>query len=425
MTLFPRKTPSDVLRARQRPAVDEDTLAVARQIFDEVETDGDAALRQISLRLGDLPSVDAPLLIGPASLAAAFARLPPKTRALLDRTSQRIEAFAQAQRQSLGPITVPIPGGSCGLDYAPVQTAGCYAPGGRYPLPSSVLMTALTARAAGVAEVWVASPRPSDEVLAAAHLSGATGVLAVGGAQAIAAMALGKGGVSPCDVIVGPGNRFVTAAKKLVAGDVRIDMLAGPSELLVVADAESSPALVAADLLAQAEHDPDAQPLLVTTSKQSLAAVETALAQQLATLSTAAVATDALANGGAVLVSNLDEAILFANAFAPEHLSLHIADAASQRGHFRNYGAVFLGESAAEVLADYGAGPNHVLPTGGCAKAFGGLNVQTFCAARSWLKIDDAAAAGEIIDDAAALAAVEGLQAHALAAKARRELSAR
>ena len=277
-------------------------------------------------------------------------------------------------------------------------------------------MTAVTARAAGVGSVWVASPRPAPATLAAARIAGAEGVLAVGGAQAIAALAFGAGPVSPCDAVVGPGNRFVTAAKALVAGRVVIDGLAGPSELVVLADASADPRLVAADLLAQAEHDEDAVPTLVALDAAWVDRLDAELERQLATLPTAAVARAALANGRAVLARDLGEACAVCDALAPEHLELQLIDPEPARARVRHYGALFVGAGAAEVLGDYGIGPNHVLPTGGTARARGGLSVLTFLRVRTWLELDDPAASAP---EAAALARMEGLEGHARAAELR------
>jgi phosphoribosyl-ATP pyrophosphohydrolase/phosphoribosyl-AMP cyclohydrolase/histidinol dehydrogenase len=282
-----------------------------------------------------------------------------------------------------------------------------------------VLMTAITARAAGVAEVVVASPRPAPATLAAAWLAGADAVLAVGGAQAIAALAFGAGPVPRCDVIVGPGNRWVTAAKQLVYGTVAIDMLAGPSELLVIADATADPDRVAADLLAQAEHDDDARPMLISLVPELLDEVDRALADRLRDLPTAETARRALANGAGMLARSHEEASVWANELAPEHLSLHVAAPEALAAAISNYGALFLGHEAAEVLGDYGAGPNHVLPTGGTARAFGALDVLTFLRPQGWLRVDHAGASAELAADAAALARLEGLEAHARAADLR------
>ena len=280
-------------------------------------------------------------------------------------------------------------------------------------------MTAVTARAAGVTEVWVASPRPSDVTLAAADVAGADAILAVGGAHAIAALAYGAGPVPACDVVVGPGNRWVTAAKKLVAGQVGIDMLAGPSELVVLADDTADAATVAADLLAQAEHDPDALPELVTTSSCLADAVEAELGRQLATLPTRDTAAVALENGFAVVAEDLDSAIDVCDRLAPEHLQVVTEDSGQVGRRLSHWGGLFLGELSAEVFGDYGAGPNHTLPTGGVARFKGGLSVFDFVRMRTWLEIDDAEAAASLSRDAAELARLEGLEAHARAAEKR------
>jgi phosphoribosyl-ATP pyrophosphohydrolase/phosphoribosyl-AMP cyclohydrolase/histidinol dehydrogenase len=316
-------------------------------------------------------------------------------------------------------VTVTLPGGAAGHWIAPLERAGCYAPGGRYPLPSSVLMTAVTAQAAGVKSIWVASPKPGPMTLAAAAIAGADGVVAAGGAQAIAALAFGAGPVSPCDVIAGPGNRYVMAAKQLVAAGVAIDMLAGPSELVVFADATASPAVIAADLLAQAEHDPDALPVLVTLDPTHLDRVEAELARQLANLPSREVARAALANGGVVVVANVEEGIAACDALAPEHLELCLRDSAAIAPRLAHFGALFIGAGSAEVLGDYGAGPNHVLPTAGTARSKGGLSVYTFLRVRTWLRIDDGAAARPLVEDAAWFGRVEGLEAHARSAERR------
>ncbi len=417
MTRLRRLSPEDLAAAARRGAVDSETLAAARVIVEDVRAGGERALRAHAERLGDL-APGAPLVIGPSELERALRALDASDRALLRRTARRIREFALAQRDALAALAVPVPGGFAGHEIAPVERAGCYAPGGRFPLPSSVLMTAVTARAAGVNEVWLASPRPAPAVLAAAAIAGADGVLAAGGAQAIAALAFGAGQVPRCDVLVGPGNRWVTAAKQLVAGHVGIDMLAGPSELVIVGDRTADPALIAADLLAQAEHDPDAFPVLVTDHEPLLQAVERALAEGLVDLPTAAVAVRALANGGAVLARDLEEAIQIADRLAPEHLQLAVEDptALSPAAH---YGARFVGRMAAEVLGDYGAGPNHVLPTGGTARFTGGLSVLTFLRVRTWLTLDDPAGVRVLARDAARLARIEGLEAHARAAERR------
>jgi phosphoribosyl-ATP pyrophosphohydrolase/phosphoribosyl-AMP cyclohydrolase/histidinol dehydrogenase len=399
------------------PAVDRETLRQAGAIVDVVANEGSAALRRIAAELGDLEDADAPLLIDRAGLAAARDALPTETRQLLERAAARIASFAEAQRESLQRLDVPVPGGRAGHEVRPVAVAGCYAPGGRFPLPSTVLMTAVTARVAGVERVIVASPRPTNETLAAAAIAGADALLCVGGAQAIAALAHGVGGVPACDVIVGPGNRWVTAAKQLLCGQVGIDMLAGPTELLVIADGDADPELVAADLLAQAEHDVDARPVLISESVALLDAVDGALAVRLERLSTAETAAQALARQGfCVLVEALEESVAIAEQLAPEHLQLSGPRAAALAPRLSRYGGLFSGEGSAEVLGDYAAGPNHTLPTGGTARFRGGLSVFDFLATRTWLRIDEPEAARELYDDAAALGAIEGLAGHREAA---------
>jgi phosphoribosyl-ATP pyrophosphohydrolase/phosphoribosyl-AMP cyclohydrolase/histidinol dehydrogenase len=383
-----------------------------------VRTRGEAALREYAERFGDV-GVGEPLFLERAILARALASLPAGERERLERIAQRIRMFAEAQKRALGAVTVTVPGGAAGHWIAPLERVGCYAPGGRYPLPSSVLMTAVTARTAGVKEIWVASPKPGPRTLAAAAVAGADGVLAAGGAHAIAALAFGAGPVRPCDIVVGPGNRYVTAAKQLVSARVAIDMIAGPSELVVFADATASPAVVAADLLAQAEHDPDAVPVLVTVDPALADRVAAEIERQLSGLPTAPVARVALANGGVVVVASIEEGIAACDALAPEHLELCLENAGAVAPRLGHYGALFIGAGSSEVLGDYGAGPNHVLPTGGTARSRAGLSVYTFLRVRTWLRIDDGVAARPLIEDAAWFGRVEGLEGHARSAERR------
>lgn len=398
-----------------RRGIDEQTMAVASSIVDDVRARGEVALREQAERLGDIEA-GAPLFVDRKELDAALEALPEAQRTLLERTAARIRRFAEAQRASIAEIEVAIPGGVAGQQIAPMERAGCYAPGGRFPLPSSVLMTAVTARAAGVDVVWAASPRPTAVTLAAAAVAEVDGLLVAGGAQAIAALAFGAGPIPPADVVVGPGNRFVTAAKQLISGHVAIDMLAGPSELVVFADQGGDASLIAADLLAQAEHDPQALPVLVTTSEELLTRVDVALAEQLADLPTASTARPAIASGFSVLVDDLEAGVEVCDRLAPEHLELHLAQPESVASSCRHWGGLFLGAGAAEVLGDYGAGPNHTLPTGGTARSTGGLSVMTFLRFRTWLRVDELGQARELFEDARALAKLEGLEGHARSA---------
>lgn len=410
-----RTVDADEVESLASAGVDDATLARAAEIVEDVRLGGEPRLRAIAEELGDLQPGET-LALGREELLGAAEQLTNDERALLERTAARIRAFAEAQRAALADVAIDVPGGRAGHEVAPVERAGCYAPGGRFPLPSSVLMTAVTARAAGVEEVWVASPRPAPITLAAAVVAGADGVLAVGGAQAVAALAYGVGGVPQVDVIVGPGNRWVTAAKKHVFGTVGIDMLAGPSELVVLADASADPARVAADLIGQAEHDVDALPILVSTDPELPERVRAELERQLVDLPTRDTAIQALRSGFAVVAGGLHEAAALCDRLAPEHLQLDLRAPNEVRAELNHYGALFVGGRAAEVFGDYGAGPNHVLPTGGGARFTGGLSVLDFLRVRTWLEIREP---GELARDAAALARLEGLEGHARSAEAR------
>ena len=359
------------------------------------------------------------MLLERDALEAAKARLNADDLALLERVADRVRKFAQAQLDALSELEMEVPGGKAGHSIVPVQRAGCYAPAGRYALPSTVIMTVVPAVVAGCGQVVLATPGTSDLMLAAAAVAGADRVLAVGGAQAVAAMAYGFDGLERCDVIVGPGNRWVTAAKKIVSGDCGIDMLAGPSELVLVGDDSSDPATVAADLLAQAEHDEDARAFLVTTDRDLIQKVVAELEQQLEVLPTAETARVALGNGAAVLCDSVEQVIATCNALAPEHLELHCDNSQAVANEIVNAGCLFIGHQSAEVFGDYGVGPNHTLPTAGTARFSAGLNVFTFVRVRTWLKLD--AAPQSLVDDTARLAELEGLVAHQRSALKRKK----
>ena len=306
--------------------------------------------------------------------------------------------------------------------------AGCYAPGGRYPLPSSVIMTAVTARAAGCETVVLSSPRPAPITLAAAYIAGADLFLCIGGAQAIATMAYGideateHGPVVPkCDVIVGPGNKWVTAAKSIVQGFCGIDMLAGPSEVLVICDKTANAEVVAADLIAQAEHDVVARAILLSDDQGIIDEIEAQVEKQLDCLiePNKSTATEAFKLSFAVLCKDIEECIAISDDIAPEHLEIQTKDATEVGKKCANYGGLFIGEHAAEVLGDYGAGPNHTLPTGGTGRYTGGLSVFNFLRIRTWMRIDDQKASQSMVDDSIVMARLEGLEGHARASEAR------
>jgi len=411
-----RVTPQDIA-ARVVCPFDGVTLEQSRSVVESVRKRGEMAVREQAERFGELGPGD-PLVAGRSEMEAARSALGRDTRGVLERAADRVRRFAEAQRACLTDLSASVPGGQAGHTVSPVDVAGCYAPGGRYPLPSSVLMTAIPARAAGVGTVVVATPSRDPIMLAAAAIAGADLLLRVGGAHAVGALAFGVG-VPACDVIVGPGNRWVTAAKHVVSAFCGIDMLAGPSELLVIADGSADPATIAADLIAQGEHDTDALPCLVTTDPTLADRVDGELERQLVDLPTAGVARESITNNGWVCtVGTIDEAVRVSDDVAPEHLEILCEDAAAVAVRVRHAGGVFIGERAAEVLGDYGAGPNHTLPTGRTARVRGGLCVFDFLRVRTWLEMTDA---GVIAADAEALGRIEGLEGHARSAARRAE----
>jgi histidinol dehydrogenase len=415
---------------RRLSASDPATESRSRAIMERVRDGGEAELARLA---AELDGNTGRLWYGPDDFKAALAGLPAADRAALERAAGRIGDFAKAQLSCLAPLSMAIPGGRAGHELVPVEKAGCYAPGGRFPLPSSVLMTALVARVAGVSDVSVACPRPDPAILAACALADAGLLLAAGGAQAIAAFAYGAGRLTARDLIVGPGNRYVAAAKLQAQALVRTDAPAGPSELLILSDGSADPRTLAWDLLAQAEHDPDALACLACTDEAGILAVEAALPAALRELravspASADNAASALAKswafscaqGGGASGASAEETLAeAANRFAPEHLELALAEPERVRGLIRHAGALFIGGRSAEVFGDYGAGPNHALPTAGRSRSSGGLSVFDFLRVRSWLCMDGGEGAEDLARDTMRLADLEGLAAHARSARAR------
>lgn len=390
--------------------------ATAAAAIAEVRESGEAGLRAWAEKLGEL-SRGEPLVAGKAELEAAWKRVAPEVRGLLERAKGRIAAFAAAQRSCLADLDLPIPGGRAGHSFVPVARAGCYVPGGRYPLPSTALMTVVPAVEAGVKEAWCAGPRPTDATLAAAYIAGASGFLRCGGAQAIAALAFGVA-APPCDVVVGPGGPYVASAKRQLFGVIGTEAPAGPSELLILADESADPDTVAADLIAQAEHDTAAIPMLICISEGFAHKVETALASALERMPepNRTTASTSLENGWTLVAPDAEIARACAERCAPEHLELLVNTPGDRAAKIGSAGAVFLGSGSAEVFGDYGAGPNHTLPTGGAARFAAGLSVLHFLRARTWLRMDDP---GALAPDTAAFARLEGLEGHARAAERR------
>lgn len=349
---------------------------------------------------------------------AAVQALPLDLRLALEGAIRRVKGFAEAQRRTYVDFELEQEGVVLGQRIVPVQRAAVYAPGGRYPLPSSVLMGVVPARVAGVSEVIVLSPKLHPVTLAAAALAGADRVFDLGGVQGIAAAAWGLAGVPKVDLVVGPGNRYVTGAKRLLYGDVGIEFPAGPSELLVIADGSADPDWIAADLLGQAEHDPDAIPAVITFEAALVPRIEASLRQQLSDLPADTPARESLRNGWIVVVESDQQALELSDALAPEHLELQGPRAEALADRLKNYGSLFVGANTAEVFGDYGSGTNHILPTGGASRFTGGVFVGTFLKTLTWQSIRPEGLQAQA-RAAATLADAEGLQAHGASARRR------
>jgi histidinol dehydrogenase len=396
---------------------------VVAEIVERVRREGDAALFAYTRQFDGLDLKAAGLEVAPAEIDAAVAALAPSQLADLELAAARIEAYHRRQlRQSW--FDDHEAGILLGQKITPLERVGIYVPGGKAAYPSSVLMNALPARVAGVDEIIMVSPAAAGynpAVLAAARLAGVDRIFRIGGAQAVAALAFGTASVPAVDKIVGPGNIYVALAKRRVFGRVGIDMVAGPSEIMVVADASASPVFVAADLLSQAEHDELAVVVLATPSAVFADRVEAELGRQLAALRRRDIAERSLADQGALIVTaDLDEALALANRFAAEHLELAVAEPLTALSAIRNAGAIFLGHLTPEALGDYLAGPNHVLPTAGTARFSSPLSVDDFVKKSSVLSFNRAGLEryGRPVT---ALAAMEGLEAHGRAVSLRLE----
>ena len=385
---------------------------VVRPILEAVRKRGDKALMEYARRFDGLTrkSVRVPA----AELRRAALGLTPEFRKAVETASANIRAYAQRQMPREW-MSQTAPGLRLGQVVRPLDTVAAYIPAGRYPLPSTVLMTVVPAQVAGVAQICVACPKAVPEVLGTAAMLEVRQVFQMGGAQAIAAFAFGTRTVPRADRIVGPGNIYVAAAKKLLAGEVGIDFVAGPTEILIVA-ADGDARHLAADMLAQAEHDADASAVLLTTSKRLAGAVAKEVERQLAILPTAKVAAKSIArNSAIILVSSLEEAIEIANRFAPEHLSI---PQESLLAKVKHAGSVFIGPFSPEAAGDYASGPNHVLPTSGVARLRGGLSVADFLKVISVQRLSRAALEA-LAPAITTLARAEGLEAHARSVEAR------
>ncbi len=402
-----------------RREADADVARDVAAIIADVRARGDAAVAERTRQFDGVDLAASGWRIDAAACGAAFAGLDGALRGALELAAARITDYHRRQRPVDSDYVDAI-GARLGARWRAVDAAGIYVPGGRAAYPSSVLMNAIPAKVAGVERLVMVTPTPGGTanplVLAAAHLAGVDEVWRIGGAQAVAALALGTATIAPVDVITGPGNAWVAEAKRQLYGVVGIDMVAGPSEILVIADAANDPAVIAADLLSQAEHDPTSQAILLTDDADFADAVAAAVAATIPTLATAAVAAASWRDHGAIItMASLDEAAALSDALAPEHVEIAAEQAVAEAifARLRHAGSVFIGRHTPEAIGDYVAGANHVLPTGRRARFASGLSVLDFMKRTSFLSLDaDALAA--IGPAAVALAAAEGLPAHAL-----------
>ncbi len=404
----------DLLGAKRE--MQEDVDRAVADIIADTRARGDAALIDYTARFDRMQLTPATLRITPAEVKTAVAACDPATLGALELAASRITDYHRRQMPA-DQDYVDAAGIRLGARWNAVQAAGLYVPGGTAAYPSSVLMNALPARVAGVERLVMVVPTPDGVmnplVLAAAEIAGVTEIYRVGGAQAIAALAYGTATIRPVDKIVGPGNAYVASAKRQVFGTVGIDMIAGPSEILVVADGANDPDWIAADLLSQAEHDTAAQSILITDDAAFAEAVCAAVERQLVVLPRTAIARESWnANGAVVLVARLDQAAPLVDRVAPEHLELAVADPEALLGRIRNAGSIFLGRYTPEAVGDYVAGPNHVLPTSRSARFSSGLGVLDFLK-RSSIIACDAGGLARIGPAAVTLARTEGLEAHA------------
>ena len=415
----------DRLLAEARETTERVDQAVA-DIIAAVRAQGDAALLEYTARFDRLSLTPEGLRVSAAEIEAAAAGIAPELRDALDLAAARIEAFHRAQRPDDLRVTDPA-GLTLGMRWTPLDAVGLYVPGGKAAYPSSVLMNAIPAQVAGVGRVAMCVPCPDGAlnplVLVAARRAGVTEIYRVGGAQAVAALAYGTATIAPVDRVVGPGNTYVAEAKRQVFGRVGIDGIAGPSEVVVLADSANDPRLVALDLLAQAEHDETAQAILIADDPDFADRVAEAVTAELARLPRAAIAGASWrAHGAVILVRNWEEGAELVNRLAPEHLQLMLRDPETVFARVRHAGAAFLGAFCPEALGDYVAGPNHVLPTGRTARFASGLSVFDFLKRTTWVRADRAGIAA-VGPAAVALAEAEGLDAHARSVACRLELS--
>ncbi|MEY3678641.1 MAG: histidinol dehydrogenase [Bacteroidota bacterium] len=389
ITYPPRSQWTEICR---RPAINSEGLyPMVQAMFEAIRTDGDRAIQRYSLQFDHLDISE--FKVDPAAIREAVKSVPETLKSAIQLAASNIRTF-HAQQQEKVQIVETMPGVSCWRESRAIERVGIYVPGGSAPLFSTVLMLGIPAQLAGCSEIILCTPanataEVAGEILYAAQLVGIQQIYRIGGIQAIAAMAFGTETVPQVDKLFGPGNQYVTAAKQLVQQyGIAIDMPAGPSEVLIIADQTANPAFVAADLLAQAEHGPDSQVILLSDQDELIKQTLEALSQQLALLPRSAIAQAALQNSRAVLLEDMDECMEFSNQYAPEHLILAVENARARSKSIRNAGSVFLGHYTCESAGDYASGTNHTLPTNGFAKAYSGVSLDSFLKKITFQEID-------------------------------------
>ena len=393
-----------------------ESISSVNEIIADVRKNGDDAIRKYAKKFGD-GDLGA-FKLTDEEIQNAINQVDGKTIETLKYAIKNVKEFAKAQLNSVKELQVEIAGNTLGHKIIPLDSVGCYIPGGNYPLPSSAIMTVVPAKVAGVKRVVAMSPKIQPVTVAAAHFAGADEIYRIGGVQAVAAMAYGTESIKKVNKIVGPGNKFVTSAKKQVYGECGIDFLAGPSEVLIVADETAKPEFVAADMLAQCEHDKDARAFLICFSEEFAKKVDEKAKEYLESLETKEIAKVAYEKSMAVIVKYLDEAAVISNEKAPEHLELCLENAENLINKFTNYGSLFIGNYSAEVFGDYVSGTNHTLPTNQVAKYSGGLSVFDYIKIQTYQIISEKSIK-ETATNASKLAEKEGLFAHKLAADVR------
>ena len=395
-----------------------ESISSVNDIINAVRKDGDNAVRKYAKKFGD-GDLSA-FKLTEDEIKEAIKQVDEKTIETIKFAVKNVKEFAKAQLSSLKELEVEVNGNILGHKIIPIESVGCYIPGGNYPLPSSAIMTVVPAKVAGVKRVVAMSPKIQPVTVAAAYYAGADEIYRIGGVQAIAAMAYGTESIQKVNKIVGPGNKFVTSSKKQVYGECGIDFLAGPSEVLIIADETAKPEFVAADILAQCEHDKDARAFLICFSKEFAQKVDEKAKEYLKNLQTREIAEQSYNKSFAVVVRYLDEAVALSNKKAPEHLELCLENAENLINKFNNYGSLFIGNYSAEVFGDYVSGTNHTLPTNQVAKYSGGLSVFDYIKIQTYQIIREKSIK-ETAMNASYLAEKEGLFAHKLAADVRIE----